>query len=344
MTTLLGCIETPNGKIDVKWFIWVGIHSMELTVSIGLPVCNGQNYLGDAIGSILAQDFTDFELIISDNASTDATQDIARGFAARDSRVRYHRNPKNLGPEANFNKAFQLARGRYFKWAAHDDLVEPGFLGKCVSLLEADPGVVLCQSVVRIIDQNDEEIGVYDGAVGGAASPDCADRFRALVMVRHLCTELFGVIRSDALRKTRLLDLYYGADRALLLELAMLGRFAQVPEVLFSNREHEERCSRAVFRSTLAHAGYSVASPVLPTWALYRDYRRAVNKHVGNTRDRRSCLRTMRRWWITDWNVARLVVDMIATVYPDIVALVYRLKVRFYGSLPQLDDGKRQMT
>jgi glycosyltransferase involved in cell wall biosynthesis len=319
---------------------------MGLTVSIGLPVCNGQNYLGDAIDSILAQDFTDFELIISDNASTDATQNIARRFAARDSRVRYYRNPKNLGLEGNFNQAFRLARGRYFKWAAHDDLVEPGFLGKCVDVLEADSGVVLCQSLVRIIGQNDEEIGIYDSAVAGAASPHVADRFRTLVMVRHLCTELFGLIRSDALRKTQLLNLYYGTDRALLLELAMLGRFAQVPEVLFSNREHEERCSRAVFRNPSVQAGDSAASPpsVLPTWALYHDYRRAVNEHVADARARRSCLRTMRRWWITDWNLARLVVDMIATVYPDIMLLVYRLKVRFYGSLPQLDDGRCKMT
>lgn len=314
---------------------------MGLKVSIGLPVCNGQNYMGDAIRSILAQDFTDFELIISDNASTDATQDIARGFAAQDNRVRYHRNPINLGPEGNFNQAFRLARGRYFKWAAHDDLVEPGFLGKCVAVLEADSSVVLCQSLARIIDENDDEIGVYDGALAGAVSPDLVDRFRALVMARHLCTELFGVIRSDALRKTQLLDLYYGADRALLLELAMLGRFAQVPEVLFANREHVERCSRAVFRSALAHANDSTASPsVLPTWALYRDYRHAVNKHVGDAGTRRNCLRMLRRWWVTDWNVARLVVDMIATVYPDIRSLVYRLKVRTYGSLPQLDHGR----
>src|ERR1035438_9843576 len=98
-------------------------------VSIGLPVYNGENYLDPALNSILRQDYSDLELIISDNASTDATGNICREYAAKDPRIRYYRNETNIGASANFNCLVKLARGEYFKWAAHDDVHLQGFLG-----------------------------------------------------------------------------------------------------------------------------------------------------------------------------------------------------------------------
>ena len=97
-------------------------------VSIGLPVYNGENFLEFALDSILGQTFQDFELIISDNASTDATESICRRYAAKDSRIRYYRNPNNQGAAQNYNRVFALARGEYFKWAAHDDVCKPNYL------------------------------------------------------------------------------------------------------------------------------------------------------------------------------------------------------------------------
>ena len=94
-------------------------------VSIGLPVYNGDNYLAETLDSILAQTFTDFELIISDNGSTDRTEAICRRYAAQDHRVRYVRNPSNLGAARNYKRAFELARGEYFKWNGHDDPLAP---------------------------------------------------------------------------------------------------------------------------------------------------------------------------------------------------------------------------
>src|SRR4051794_3298661 len=91
-------------------------------LSIGLPVYNGENFLAHAVDSILAQDFRDFELIISDNASTDRTAEICRGYAESDPRVRYVRFETNQGGSRNFCYVFELARGEYFKWAAHDDV------------------------------------------------------------------------------------------------------------------------------------------------------------------------------------------------------------------------------
>ena len=97
-------------------------------VSIGLPVYNGELFLENALDSILSQTYSDFELIISDNASDDKTEEICRSYAARDKRVRYSRNAHNLGAAPNYNRVYHLARGRYFKWASHDDVLAPEFL------------------------------------------------------------------------------------------------------------------------------------------------------------------------------------------------------------------------
>src|SRR5690242_6344650 len=97
-------------------------------VSIGLPVYNGERFLAEAIDSVLAQTFTDFELIISDNASTDRTPEICKAYAEKDSRIRYYRNEENQGASWNFNRVFELSRGMCFQWLAHDDYIAPGFL------------------------------------------------------------------------------------------------------------------------------------------------------------------------------------------------------------------------
>ena len=120
-------------------------------VSIGLPVYNGQHYLRQAIESIVNQTYRNFEVIICDNASTDDTPAICAEYAAREPRIRYHRQPQNIGATANFNRTFELASGPYFKWAAHDDVLEPTYLEKCVAVLEQTPDAVLCQSLVKMV-------------------------------------------------------------------------------------------------------------------------------------------------------------------------------------------------
>src|SRR6185295_20414870 len=97
-------------------------------VSIGLPVFNGEQLLRQAVDSLLAQTFSDFELVISDNGSTDGTEAICREYAARDSRIRYLREPENRGGSWNFSRLPPLARGEYFRWSCHDDICEPTHL------------------------------------------------------------------------------------------------------------------------------------------------------------------------------------------------------------------------
>jgi glycosyltransferase involved in cell wall biosynthesis len=294
-------------------------------VSVGVPVLNGEAYLDGALGSLLAQDFPDFEVIVCDNASTDRTAAIVAAWAAKDPRVRVFRNETNIGPESNFNRVFTLARGRYFRWAAHDDLVAPEYLRRCVAALEASPDAVLANSTAQIIDAHGDIIGFYDGGVAGAESPDTAVRFAALVLSRHLCTDLFGLIRTAALRKTRLHGTYFGSDRALLAELSLLGRFVHLPMPLFQNREHPGRFSRAVglWRG-------------LPSLVLLSDYYRAITSHINDRRTRFICRLHLLRWWVSNWNFARVIAELITQVHPPFESVVHRLKLRFYGPLPQI--------
>ena len=217
----------------------------EPLVSIGMPVFNGENYIAEALDSILAQTYSDFELIISDNASTDRTQEICLAYAARDQRIRYYRNKENLGGAANFNRVFELSSGKYFKWAAHDDVVAPQFLARCVQVLDEHPEVVLCHTKARIIDGQGRVIKDYAVQLR-TDSPKPYTRFHDLIWVRHWCLQLYGLIRRDALNRTALHGKYASADRVLLVQLALLGPFHEIPEYLFFSRQHAERGSLLV--------------------------------------------------------------------------------------------------
>ena len=131
-------------------------------VSIGLPVYNGERFISAAIESILSQNYQDLELIILDNASTDRTGEICRSYAETDRRVRYFRNIQNVGAAANFNLAFQLARGIYFKWAASDDLCRPAFIERCVELLDAQPDAVLAFPDPEFVNEDESPLPYDD--------------------------------------------------------------------------------------------------------------------------------------------------------------------------------------
>ncbi len=301
-------------------------------VTIGLPVYNGEPFLRQALDAILAQSFDGFEVVVSDNCSTDQTPDICREYAARDPRIRYYRNDTNIGPCLNFDRTLELARGEFFAWTAHDDRMEPTFLERCLEVLRADPDLVLCQSLVRIIDEQDRQITVYDSALTHAGSPQPSQRFRSLILVFHVCTEMFGLMRPEALRKTRRLSAnYHGCDRAMLAELALVGRFAQISEPLFNNREHRRRDVRTARPTAPAAPGEAAPPRRVPmnTWRLYSDYLRAVRTHVDSAAERRRCYGWMLVWWFVNWNSLRIGAELIAQVFPPFYDFAKRVKHRF---------------
>lgn len=223
-------------------------------LSIGLPVYNGERFLAQALDCLLAQTFRDFEIIVSDNASTDGTPQICNAYAQRDPRLRYVRNPRNMGAVANFNRVFELSTASLFKWAAHDDLHRETYLESCVRLLDDNPDVVLAHSNSAFIDENgepfpfDRETGSYldpkTGVPEKADSPEIGDhpaatnRFWQVLAWARWGTLIFGVIRRQILQQTRLMPNFAGGDRALLAELALLGRFRSSRERLFLKRFH----------------------------------------------------------------------------------------------------------
>ena len=292
------------------------------TVSIGLPVRNGAEHVADAIESILAQTFTDLELIISDNASTDATPSICAGYAARDSRVRYHRHERDLGAAGNFNFVFRQSAGKYFKWAAHDDIILPTFLERCHAALEAAPDAVLCQSLVRIVDERNAGGELYDHTAFGTDRPRQSDRLAGRLRARR-CMDVFGLIRKDALRGTALIADHVGADRTLLIELALRGRFVGVPEVLFLNRDHPGRFTRRVLSlraQAMWYAPHGAQRRVLRTWILYATCLRLVRAYATDPAERRRCYLHMarslghhRRWF-------RLAMEPIEALAPRAAA------------------------
>jgi glycosyltransferase involved in cell wall biosynthesis len=213
-------------------------------VTVGMPVHQGERFVDEAIRSIRAQTFTDLELVISDNGSTDGTQSICRAHAAEDPRVVYHRSEVNRGAAWNYSRLVGLARGRYFKWASHDDLLRPEYLERCVATLEADPDVVLCQTGAAAIDSDGNEVGRWPPNAN-ASDGRPSQRFADILFREGPCFPVFGLIRQEVLKRTGLLGAYNAHDRPLMAELALHGRYAHVPEVLFLNREHPERSIRA---------------------------------------------------------------------------------------------------
>jgi len=194
--------------------------------------------------ALLAQTYADFEVVIADNGSVDRTEEISRAAAARDSRIRYERSPVNRGAAWNFNHAFILGTGTYFKWSAYDDLCEPTFVERCVDALDATPRAVLAYPRTRFIDEDGNVIRDHDDDLALTES-SAHDRLRHLITALGYANPIHGLIRADALRRTRLHGAYPSSDYILLTELALLGRFIEVPERLFLRRLHPQMSRRA---------------------------------------------------------------------------------------------------
>lgn len=268
-------------------------------VSIGLPVFNGEQYLAGTLDRILGQTYADIEVIVCDNASTDRTGEVCADYCNRDERVQYHRNSTNIGAARNFNKTFELSRGVYFAWAAYDDVHDSRFLEKCVQILDDNPDVVLSHTAVGFIDGNDAPVRFYDGkgrceegtfirdiygnpvmkpdVLHIAESPRVDERFQDVLHQVNWCLQVFGVIRTDALRHTGLQRSYYGADKVLLAEISLAGQFHQINEVLFTKRIHPKMSFYQTTKEKHAWIDPKNARR-LPQLQMLKDYSIAVTR------------------------------------------------------------------
>jgi glycosyltransferase involved in cell wall biosynthesis len=277
-------------------------------VAIGLPVHNGGNYLAAAIESILAQSYGDFDFLISDNASIDGTEEICQAYAQRDRRIRYIRRTKYVGAAANHNLLVRMADSPYFKWAAHDDVLAPGFLAACVDVLDRDPTVVLASPASILIDEFGKALP-YAAEIGGMIdrsgvcwpvmperndglmAKDPAVRFAAVMLNMFMCVEIFGLMRRSMLLRTPLQGPFCGANKVVLARMSLLGPFWLGQETLFFRRCHAQQFSAAICGAYRA-MWYSGRRESIFTQQikLLLAYCRVVNATELTVRQRRICL------------------------------------------------------
>lgn len=315
-------------------------------VTIGLPVYNGERYLAYAIDSILSQTFTDFELLIGDNASTDRTPEICAEYARRDPRVRHIRHATNLGAGPNYDHLWYAARGEYFKWNAHDDGVLPQFLEKTVAALDAHPEAVLAAVGILEIDGEGKELRRYANPLPDCDSPDPAKRFSAIINVRHQCEDFFGLWRRQAMVGSQLHDSFTGSDRTFLAEMALRGPWVKVPEVLFIHREHDNRYTRSVLLKNRdkAESWQNTVKPVKGSstyfhLVIYKHFWNLVTKTIPPGATRMRCRWELMRWWWADNHMRGVASDILRGMSPELLERVRKVKHALVGVSEEKGPG-----
>ena len=288
--------------------------SMTPLLSIGLFLYNGDRFLESALDSILNQTLRDFELIISDNCSTDRSEEICRRYATADSRIRYYRNERNMGAGWNTRNVYFKATGKYFKWAAHDDILEPDHLRVCVDALEADDSVVLAHTLIREVDEHGRFIKDYEWPMR-TESADPVIRFKDLLLNDHMCYQIFGVMRLSALQTLPPQGSYVNSDGVLLAQMGLVGRYHEIPRRLFISTRHSKQSSQVKplrlkaprFRLTNRHGTLpgpewwdptKTASITFPEWHMFREYFMTISRARITPWQRLRCYLLLLPWLV----------------------------------------------
>jgi glycosyltransferase involved in cell wall biosynthesis len=197
------------------------------TLTIGVPVYNGERYLPHALENLLAQSFQDYEIVVADNGSRDRTPEICRSYAMQNSRIRYLRYERTVSPVASFRRTVARASGRYFTWTAVDDVRPPGAIEACVEALEKSPDAVMAHGPViadcvrlgtRVVVEHRMDL------TGGEAG----SRIRTFTREMRYNGMLYGIYRLDLLRRAVFLQ-HPGHDYLLPLQMCLLGPLAYTP-------------------------------------------------------------------------------------------------------------------
>jgi glycosyltransferase involved in cell wall biosynthesis len=286
-------------------------------VSIGLPVYNGENYIREALESILSQTFRDWELIVSDNASTDATVRICNEYAQRDRRIRVERNLQNLGAAYNYDRVLALARGDYFKWIAHDDTIAPDFIETCVRILDTDPTVVGAGGKGVCIDANGDVL-MHQNEMS-MDSPLPSRRYCDQITDLQGFRQIFSVFRTDAVRNCGPTGRWGSCDKNLLARFALQGK-AVIADTMIYTRIHPLQSVKA---HTSTHARSVWFDPSLagriqfPRWSAVYDYLSGIFAYRMPFTERLKCL----GYWMRHMHWRGLVKDLIIAA----LALAHRI-------------------
>lgn len=277
-------------------------------VTVGMPVYNAEAFMEETLGSLLSQTFKDIEIVISDNASTDSTEEICRRVAAEDDRVRYLRNETNLGIVPNFNRVFELSNSKYFRWCAFDDPIAPEYIEGCLQVLEPDPSVLVAAPRANLIEadgsavpfqpQINAHVTSYGEIIPETTTPGNLEselphrRFRSALLQLGGSTHaqfFYGLMRSDALVRTSLMGRYVGAERVMLAELALMGRMLEVRERMFHRRHHPGHFGGLSPRATAKKMNPDQARVIFPLGRQAIEYLKVVRRADISTREKLLC-------------------------------------------------------
>jgi len=205
-------------------------------VTFGIPVRNEADSIARCLDSILGQNFEDFEVIVSDNASTDATPEVVLDYAARDSRISLFRFDENQGIIENFNHVARLARGEYFRWMGADDWIEPTYVSDCVTAFERSPSAIVATTYFDLERRRGEyDYTEYQGEM--LESDDPVRRLDRMLWLIHegpsVYEPIYSMMRRRVLLKTGLLRVHRKNDWLLATQLSLAGTFVHVPKRLF---------------------------------------------------------------------------------------------------------------
>jgi glycosyltransferase involved in cell wall biosynthesis len=267
----------------------------DVLVSVCLPVRNGESRLPTVVDSVLAQDHANFELVISDNASTDDTQEVARALAAADDRIVYVRQPTNVGLLNNFISAMHRARGQFFRWVSYDDWIAPSCLSRCLQEFLADERLVLVTMGVDFL-HNDGTVNTADYTSRALASDDPLERFEEMLRLLNdsylLIDPLYGLMRRDTVlpisRRNMLRE-----DQIFATKLALAGPWGHVREVL-GRRGYTDDTRRQLVRRLGVPAWTARAATTLQRQELMR----FVNGADLTPRQRGQARASVRRWYV----------------------------------------------
>lgn len=271
-------------------------------ISIGMPVYNEERYLRQTLNSLLSQDYQNFELIISDNASEDSTTQICEEYAAKDKRIRYYRNENNIGASKNFQRVFELSCGELFVWAAGHDLHDSTFLSSCIEVLSQDESIVLCYPQAVLINTEDQTLGVMP-TFGDTRGLDRISRLNVVLWGTGYNYPLYGVIRSQAIKQVNW-KILVGGDNVFMAELSVLGSFAHIPKPLLYIRNLDDSGKLDKYFEKIFSQPLSDFSAIALFWDMIKGYfDNVVNKHVSDPIEKKaasfsivSCMLTKYDW------------------------------------------------
>ena len=256
---------------------------MNVKLSIGMPVYNGELFIERAIESILAQTFTDFELIISDNASTDSTQEICQNFSKKDDRIQIFKQEKNIGVHRNFYFLLSQARGEYFAWTAVDDYLDKDFMEKNLKVLESNNSIV--SSIGKIIPYGTESLNIDPKLIDtsnypkflknyvkrgrhkkmmdtGPISGDINTKIRNLLKITKALGRWYGVHRTEQLKQCIIKKPFINVEVAVFLNLLRLGDFSE--ESSTTQYEFDEGVSSRGIINMAKNSGHNLFEIIFP--------------------------------------------------------------------------------